>query len=157
MAHLSAAFSALLGVKVVSPAKAVARGQHDLVVYSTHQLFRATHIPVCADYHIVIQRLTGENFTISVAEGHTTAHVKAAIHAKEGIHPGEQWLLHKGETLEDWHILQECGVCTNSVIMYCQLQTPCVLVPDGDSQDTPNSCGTATGIPMIKLHDPEEI
>ena len=143
MAHpdlLAAAFSALLGVEVVSPAKAALLGQHNLPAYSIHQLFRATHIPVCADNHIVIQRLTGENFIIPVAEDHTIADVKAAIHAKEGILPGEQWLLHERQMLEDRHVLQERGVCTNSVIMCCE-------APPGPT--------STAGIPMIKLHDPE--
>jgi hypothetical protein len=142
MAHvdlLAAAFSALLGVEVVSPTKAVALGQHDLPAYSIHQLFRATHIPVCADNHVVIQRLTGENFIIPVSEGHTIADVKAAIHAKEGIHPDEQWLLHERQMLEDRHVLQERGVRTNSVILCCD-------PPGGQS---------TTYIPMIKIQNPE--
>lgn len=142
MAHadlLAAAFSSLLGVEVVSPAKAALLGQHNLPEYSIHQLFRATHIPICADNHIIIQRFTGENFIIPVADDHTIADVKAAIHAKGGIHPGEQWLLHERQMLEDRHILQERGVRTNSVIMCCE-------APPGTS---------TAGIPMIKLHNHE--
>lgn len=42
MAHvdlLAAAFSALLGIEVVSPTKAVVLGQPDMPAYSIHQLF----------------------------------------------------------------------------------------------------------------------
>ena len=91
---------------------------------------------------IVIQRLTGENFIVPVAEGHTIAQVKAVIHAQKGIHPSEQWLLHEGQTLEDKHVLQERARCAY------QFSHPCSSSRSTISGSMPQS-GSKSSIPMI--------
>ena len=99
MAHLdllAAAFSAMLGVNVVSPAKGASLQAlgHSLHKLTVHELFRATHImngsvshvnDEAGAFNITVKSFTGEELVIPVTESYTVADLKAAIHEKNGI------------------------------------------------------------------------
>lgn len=117
---LAAAFTSMLGVEVVSPARGAALGLPKL---SIHQLFRATYImrpPASIDpadrFDITVKTLTGMQIVVPVSKDHTIAEVKAAIDEKEGIHPHEQRLVFDRKTLEDHQTLQEIGVPPDGII-----------------------------------------
>ena len=117
---LAAAFTAMLGVEVVSPAQGAALGLPKL---SIHQLFRATYImrpPASIDpadrFDITVKTLTGMQIVIPVSKDHTISEVKAAIDEKESIHPHEQRLVFDRKTLEDHQTLQEIGVPPDGII-----------------------------------------
>ncbi len=117
---LAAAFTAMLGVEVVSPARGAALGIPKL---SVHQLFRATYImrpPASVDpaerFDVIVKTLTGMQITIPVSKDHTIAEVKAAIAEKEDIHPHEQRLLFDRKTLADHETLQDIGVPPDGII-----------------------------------------
>ena len=117
---LAAAFTAMLGVEVVSPAKGAALGIPKL---SVHQLFRATYVmrpPESINpsdrFDIVVKTLTGMQITIPVSKDHTVAEVKAAIGEKEEIHPHEQRLVFDRKTLEDHQTLEEIGIPPDGII-----------------------------------------
>lgn len=140
---LAAAFTAMLGVEVVSPARGASLGLA-LPKVSIHQLFRATYIMrppesiVPADrFEITVKTLTGMQIVIPVSKNHTIAEVKAAIDSKENIHPHEQRLVFDRKTLEDHLTLQEIGVPPDGVIFLV------VLVRGG-------------GDPVVEL-DPEDL
>ncbi len=117
---LAAAFTAMLGVEVVSPAKGAALGLPKL---SVHQLFRATYImrpPASVNhadqFNIVVKTLTGIQITIPVTKDYSVAEVKAAIAEKEDIHPHEQRLVFDRKTLENHQTLQDIGVPPDGII-----------------------------------------
>ncbi len=117
---LAAAFTAMLGVEVVSPARGAALGLPKL---SVHQLFRATYImrpPASVNpadrFDIVVKTLTGMQITIPVSKDFSIAEVKAAIAEKEDIHPHEQRLLFDRKTLEDHNTLQDIGIPPDGII-----------------------------------------
>ena len=117
---LAAAFTAMLGVEVVSPAKGAAL---DIPKLSVHQLFRATYVmrpPESINpsdrFDIIVKTLTGMQLTIPVSKDHTIAEVKAAIGEKEDIHPHEQRLVFDRKTLEDHQTLEEVGIPPDGII-----------------------------------------
>lgn len=120
---LSAAFSAMLGVKVV-PLTKVSEGQagsasKKMKKVSVYQLFRATHyigsmhsdlsgvfVPEMEgsadqEFEINVRTLTGTKIPISVTKHHTIAQVKEAIKAKHDIPIANQGLLFNSNILQD--------------------------------------------------------
>ena len=118
---LAAAFSAMLGVEVVTPERAQSQ-QRDLPKVSVHQLFRATYVmrPRMAveqsasgtsqEFEINLRTLTGTKIVIPVANDHTIAEIKAAVEQKEGVSATKQRLVFNSKILEDEDTVAGLGI-----------------------------------------------
>ena len=120
---LAAAFSAMLGVEVMAPEKAVQNGQSDLPKASVHQLFRATYVMrprmaaaemgaegAAEEFEVNVRTLTGKKIVVPVTNDHTIAKVKAAVERKEGIFAAQQRLVFNSKVLKDEDTVSAVGV-----------------------------------------------
>ena len=117
---IAAAFSAMIGVEVVTPQRAAQLGLPKL---SIHQIFRATYIMRPIEnanpgevFDVYVRTLTGSRIVIQVTNDFTVAEVKAAVEIKEGIKAHEQRLVFNTKTLEDHQTVADVGITPNSTI-----------------------------------------
>ena len=117
---IAVAFSAMIGVEVVTPQRGALLGLPKL---SIHQLFRATYIMRPIEnanpgevFNVYIRTLTGVRVVIQVTNNFTIAEVKAAIEIKEGIRAHEQRLVFNTKALEDHQTVATAGITPNSTI-----------------------------------------
>ena len=115
---LTAAFSAMLGVKVVLPSQDTAR----LKTVSVHDLFRTTHhimrppVPQAVvigrgeEFEISMMTLTGTKYPVNVTKGHTIAQVKAAVKSIHGIPIAGQRLVFNAKPLGDHETIEGLGI-----------------------------------------------
>ena len=65
-------------------------------------------------FQMNVKTLTGKIITVEVEASNTIQDVKAKIHEKEGIPPGQQELSLQGQQLEDQRTLSDYSVQQNS-------------------------------------------
>ena len=109
---LAAGFSAILGVKVVTPDKGAG-----LPKLSIYDLFHHTYIMRPLDsadpgevFDIDIKTLTGTRITVQVTNEFTIAEVKAAVEMKVGIPPRHQRLVFNSKALEQGQTIGSYGI-----------------------------------------------
>ena len=122
MELLAAAFSAMLGVEVITPRQAQSSQRAELPTVSVHQLFRATYVmrPRMAieqsatgtsqEFDINLRTLTGTKIIIPVINDHTIAEIKAAVEQKEGVSATRQRLVFNSNILKDEDTVAGLGI-----------------------------------------------
>ena len=121
---LATAFSAMLGVEVVTPEQAQIQ-QRDLPKVSVHQLFRATYVMRPRgtaieqsasgtneeEFEINLRTLTGTKIVIPVTNDHSVAEIKAAVEQKkEGVPAAQQRLVFNSKILTDEDTVAGLGI-----------------------------------------------
>lgn len=111
---LAAAFTAMLGVEVVTPEVGAQLGIPKL---SIHHLFRATYImrPLQSVdpgqvFEINVKTLTGTTIVVQVTNEFTISEVKASIELKEKIPPHQQRLIYNSKRLQDEETIGGLGI-----------------------------------------------
>lgn len=67
-------------------------------------------------FSIEVWSLTGKILTLKVSKLHTIEEVKSLVQDHEGIPPDQQRMLHKGRQLEDYRLLADYGITSDSVL-----------------------------------------
>lgn len=111
---LAAAFSAILGVEVVTPQVGAQLGLPKLSIY---ELFHCTYVMRPVEsldpgevFEITVKTLTGARIPIQVSNQFTIAEVKSAVQLKEDIHPRQQRLVFNSKALQDHETVGEVGI-----------------------------------------------
>ena len=117
---LAAAFSAILGVEVVTPERGAQLG---LPKISIHHLFRATYVMRPLEnaspgevFDINVTTLTGARIVVQVSNEFTIAEVKAAVEMKEKIPSHQQRLIFNSKPLEDAQTIAGVGIPPHGTI-----------------------------------------
>lgn len=127
---LAAAFSAMLGAKVVPPGQDTA----GLKTVSVHNLFRTTHhimrpgsvaqaavVGHGEEFEISMMTLTGTKYPVNVTKDHTIAHVKAAVKSAHGIPIAGQRLIFNSKILGDHETIESLGIPPGGICCLIEL------------------------------------
>lgn len=111
---LAAAFSAILGVEVVTPEVGAKLGLPKLSIY---ELFHCTYVmrPIESIdpgevFEVTVKTLTGARIPIQVSNEFTIAEVKSAVQLKGDIHPKQQRLVFNSKALLDHETIGSVGI-----------------------------------------------